>query len=145
MKSQNLSSSFLSASALPSSAVVMVKVRNRNLPKPNRTTKTMNNGKTYGTFHFLPSIRLQILLIGLIWIDLISLPSEACWCNNKVKSNGYFCGQHLDRCAANILYECDRFGREPIQVEDCRQTGCYSTNDGEASCWRKLSTTIEVN
>lgn len=97
---------------------------------------------------------------------------NGCWCRPETLP-GYYCGDELDNCDANIVYECDdndndglnfKFGRQiqqqqqiqqrrqrlrkrPIrrQVDDCRQTSCIrSTDRNPASCWKKLTASIVV-
>src|ERR1700741_4829780 len=70
---------------------------------------------------------------------LVIKPCEGCWCT-KI---GRQCGHELDSCKANIIYECDRVGAHPRQVQDCPH-GC-NLSIGRPMCWQKITTSLVVN
>ncbi|KAH9389603.1 hypothetical protein TYRP_007147 [Tyrophagus putrescentiae] len=70
----------------------------------------------------------------------LSTPVSACWC----KQEGRFCGDLLEQCLPYIVYQCERGGVEPREVENCLSTGCTNSS-GTASCWQKVTASLTVN
>ncbi|KAH9419845.1 hypothetical protein DERP_001676 [Dermatophagoides pteronyssinus] len=91
---------------------------------------------------------------------------NGCWCRPETLP-GYYCGDELDNCDANIVYECDdndndglnfKFGRQIQQQQQKQQhnddndyendqyeDNCIrSTDRNPASCWKKLTASIVV-
>lgn len=86
------------------------------------------------------SIIVLTALMIMIMNSLIMV-ADGCRCGQQL---GRFCGDRLNQCISNIVYQCDSIGREPIQITDCQDTGC-TMSSGQALCWQKLTASILVN
>ena len=82
---------------------------------------------------------LENLFVLLVCSCFASISVDGCWCTKA----GRFCGDQLDQCLPNIVYQCERDRVEPRQVAKC-DTGC-TMSSGIASCWQKATATITVN
>lgn len=77
----------------------------------------------------------------LMIMDSLIIMADCCRCGHQL---GRFCGDQLNQCISNIVYQCDSIGREPIQITDCQDSGC-TMSSGQALCWQKLTASILVN
>ncbi len=85
-------------------------------------------------------LNIKFYIICLMALSALVIPGcQGCWCTRT----GRHCGDQLDSCKANIIYQCDRIGVEPRQVQDCPH-GC-NVSIGRPMCWQKLTASFVVN